>query len=43
MVDRQEITENVTVINTTNWSEGTYVWKVISNGKEVETGKWIKQ
>ena len=43
LVHRQEITENVTAINTTNWSEGTYVWKVISNGIEVENGKWIKQ
>ena len=43
MVYRQDITENVTAINTTNWSEGTYVWKVISNGIEVENGKWIKQ
>jgi len=43
MVYRQEIMENVTAINTMNWSEGTYVWKVISNGIEVENGKWIKQ
>ena len=43
MVYRQEITENVTAINTTDWSEGTYVWKVVSNGIEVENGKWIKQ
>ena len=43
MIYRQEITENDTAINTTNWSEGTYVWKVISNGIEVENGKWIKQ
>ncbi len=43
MVYRQEITENVTAINTTNWSGGTYVWKVVADGKEVENGKWIKQ
>ena len=43
MVYGQEIMENVTAINTTNWSEGTYVWKVVSNGKEAETGKWIKE
>ena len=43
MVYRQDITENVTAINTTDWTEGTYVWKVISNGIEVENGKWIKQ
>ena len=43
MVYGREITENVTAINTTNWSEGTYVWKVISNGKLAENGKWIKE
>ena len=43
MVYGQEITENVTGINTTDWSEGTYVWKVMADGKEVESGKWIKE
>ena len=43
MVYRQEIRENVTVISTTNWSEGTYVWKVVADGKEAECGKWIKE
>ena len=43
LVHWQEITENVTAINTTNWSEGTYVWKVVADGKEVESGKWIKE
>ena len=43
MVYRQDITENVTAINTTNWSEGTYVWKVVADGKEAECGKWIKE
>ncbi len=39
----QEITSNITIINTSYWSSGTYIWKVIANGKEVESGKWIKQ
>ena len=43
LVHRQDITENVTAINTTDWSEGTYVWKVMADGKEVESGKWIKE
>ena len=43
LVHKQEITENVTVINTTDWSEGTYVWKVMLNGSEAESGKWIKE
>ncbi|MCR5658003.1 MAG: T9SS type A sorting domain-containing protein [Bacteroidales bacterium] len=43
LVHSQDITENVTAINTTNWSEGTYVWKVVADGKDVECGKWIKE
>ena len=43
MVCGQEITDNITVINTTSWPSGTYIWKVMSNGKEVESGKWIKE
>ena len=43
LVHRQDITENVTAINTTNWTDGTYVWRVISNGKEAESGKWIRE
>lgn len=38
-----ELLENVTTINTNSWPSGTYIWKVMSNGKEVESGKWIKQ
>ena len=43
MVHNHEITENVTAINTKNWCDGVYLWKVIANGKETESGKWIKQ
>ena len=43
LVYRREITENFTAINTTDWSEGTYVWKVMVNGSEAESGKWIKE
>ena len=43
MVYGQVITENVTSINTKEWPSGTYVWKVIANGKEAESGKWIKR
>ena len=39
----QEITSNITIINTSYWPSGTYFWKVISNNKEAESGKWIKQ
>ena len=43
LVLKQELTENVTLINTTSWPAGTYIWKVISDGKEAESGKWIKE
>ena len=48
MVYEQKITENVTAINTMNWSVGAYVWKVVvgtSTGSvtEAESGKWIKE
>ena len=43
LIHKQQITDNITPITTTSWPSGTYIWKVISNGKEAESGKWIKQ
>ena len=43
LIHSQALTENVTVIDATDWALGVYVWKVISNGKLAETGKWIKE
>ena len=43
LVHSQEVTEDVTAINAESWAKGVYVWKVISNGKEAETGKWVKE
>lgn len=43
LIHSQAITENVTAVNTGDWSSGTYIWKVISDGKEAETGKWVKE
>ena len=43
LVCKQEITDNITTIKTTAWPSGTYIWKVLANGKEAESGKWIKQ
>jgi hypothetical protein len=43
MVHNQEITDNITSINAGNWSSGAYVWKVMTNGMEAESGKWIKE
>ena len=43
LIYNQQITDNVTPINTTSWPSGTYIWKVIANGKEAESGKWVKE
>ena len=43
LIHNQQIADNITHITTTSWPSGTYIWKVIANGKEVETGKWIKE
>ena len=42
LVHQQKLIDNVTTIDTRDWMVGIYVWKVIANDKEVETGKWIK-
>jgi hypothetical protein len=43
LVYSQEITDNITTIYMSHLPSGTYIWKVIANGKEAESGKWIKQ
>jgi len=43
LIYEQEITENITSINAESWPSRAYIWKVISNDKEAESGKWIKQ
>ena len=43
MVYGQEIMEDVTSINAEGWPSGAYIWKVISDNKEAESGKWIKE
>lgn len=43
IVHSQEISENVTSINAEGWPSGAYLWKVATNGKEAESGKWIKE
>ena len=43
LIHNQQITDNITAIKTSAWPSGTYIWKVIANGKEAESGKWIKQ
>ena len=39
LVGRQEITGAVTSINTEKMPSGIYVWKVIKDGSEAESGK----
>ena len=46
-IHEQEITDDVTSVDASNWPSGTYIWKLgMWNEelgiKEVETGKWIK-
>ena len=43
LIHSQALTENVTGINAGEWAEGVYVWKVMADGKEAESGKWIKE
>ena len=43
LIHKQEITDDITLIDAESWPSGVYVWKVVANGKEVECGKWIKQ
>lgn len=48
LIHSQALTENVTAIDATDWTEGVYVWKVytgVSTGSTTlaETGKWIKE
>ena len=44
MVHQQEITDDVTSVDASNWQRGTYIWELkMENGKlKVEEGKWIK-
>jgi hypothetical protein len=47
MVHQQEITDDVTSVDASNWPSGTYVWKLGMRNeelgmKEIETGKWVK-
>ena len=50
MVHQQEITDDVTSIDASNWTNGTYVWELgtgngTGNGngsRNLESGKWVK-
>ena len=43
LIYKQEITGEITAINAESWPSGTCLWKVVENGKEAETGKWMKE
>ena len=43
VIYKQDITEEVTKIPTEGWAKGMYLWRVYSEGKEAESGKWVKQ
>ena len=38
----QPINDIITSFNTDSWSSGTYLWRVIKDGKVCEHGKWVK-
>ena len=42
LIYSQEITDNITTIYTTYWPYGTYMWRVLVDGKVAESGKWVK-
>ncbi len=42
LICNQEITDIITTIDTEHWPQGTYIWKVVSDDKEAEVGKWVK-
>ena len=44
MVHQQEITDDVTSVDASSWSSGTYVWELgTENGSGIlESGKWVK-
>ena len=43
-VHEQEVTDDVTSVDASNWQSGTYIWELkTENGKlKVEEGKWVK-
>jgi hypothetical protein len=51
LIHNQEITDNITAINTSAWLAGSYIWKVYTldggpstgSGTLAETEKWVKE
>jgi len=39
----QQITQSITQVNTEHLPIGTYIYKYVHEGKEIESGKWIKE
>ena len=44
MVYQQNVSDDVTSVDASNWPSGTYVWKLTINNEQltVEEGKWVK-
>ena len=42
LMHSQPLKGSVTPINAEDWPSGVYVWKIIANGIEAESGKWVK-
>ncbi|MBQ3595814.1 MAG: T9SS type A sorting domain-containing protein [Bacteroidales bacterium] len=44
IIHQQIITDEVTSIDASKWSSGTYIWKLTVNNEQltVEEGKWVK-
>jgi hypothetical protein len=38
----KKLTGRKVIVNTQDFSSGTYVWQIVLNDRVVETGKWIK-
>ena len=43
-IHEQEITDDITSVDASKWSSGTYIWKLTIDNEQltVEEGKWIK-
>ena len=39
----EPLNERKLTLSTQSLQTGTYVWQIISNGKAIETGKWVKE
>ena len=43
LIFSQSLERNMTAIDAEAWPQGMYIWKLCTDGKEAECGKWIKE